>query len=158
MWPGSALNNRAAITSATTAGPSPHASVERQFACAMGLMAVPLFLHALFLHPVAFAIVAFFAGALIAPSITAQSVLVSRLAPAKYATEAFTWSSTFIVSGIGTGVAVGGYIVETAGLRAAFASGGVIMAAMALLMIFAFPTQAEASEPRMNADRALNDD
>jgi len=128
------------------------APVERQFACAMGLMAVPLFLHALFLQPAAFAIVAFFAGALIAPSITAQSVLVSRLAPAKYATEAFTWSSTFIVSGIGAGVAVGGHMVETAGLRAAFASGGAIMAAMALLMIFASPMGAKALEPQMNAD------
>ena len=124
----------------------------------MGIMAIPLLLHALVSDTVAFAVVAFFAGASIAPSIASQSVLVSRLAPAHYATEAFTWSSTFIVSGIGTGVAVGGHIVETAGLRAAFASGGVIMAAMALLMIFAFPTQAEASEPRMNADRALNDD
>ncbi|HUP28910.1 MAG TPA: MFS transporter [Usitatibacter sp.] len=118
------------------------ASVERQFTTAMGLMALPLFLHALWLEPVVFGIVAFFAGALIAPSITAQSVLVSRLAPARYATEAFTWSSTFIVSGIGAGVALGGHLVETAGLRAAFATGGFIMAAMSLLMLAAFPTPA----------------
>lgn len=118
------------------------APVERQFAAAMGLMAVPLFLHALWLEPLVFGVVAFFAGALIAPSITAQSVLVSRLAPALYATEAFTWSSTFIVSGIGAGVAVGGHLVETAGLRTAFATGGFIMAAMALLMLFAFPSPA----------------
>jgi MFS family permease len=117
------------------------APVERQLACTMGLMAVPLFLHALLLQPLAFAIVAFFAGALIAPSITAQSVLVSRFAPAKYATEAFTWSSTFIVSGIGAGVAVGGHLVETVGLRAAFATGGTIMVAVALLMLLAFPAR-----------------
>ena len=49
--------------------------------------------------PVLFAIVAFFAGTLIAPSIASQSVLVSRLAPSHYATEAFTWSTTFIVAG-----------------------------------------------------------
>ncbi len=43
------------------------APVERQFACALGLMVLPLFLHAI-VGPVAlFAIVAFFAGALIAP-------------------------------------------------------------------------------------------
>jgi MFS family permease len=116
--------------------------VERQFAVAMGLMAIPLFAHALWLQPWVFAGVAFFAGALIAPSITAQSVLVSRLAPARYATEAFTWSSTFIVSGIGMGVAVGGWMVETSGLRSAFAAGGVIMTAMALLMLLAFPAPA----------------
>ncbi len=118
------------------------APVERQFTVAMALMAIPLFLHALWLQPMVFGVVAFFAGALIAPSITAQAVLVSRLAPARYATEAFTWSSTFIVSGIGAGVAVGGHLVETTGLRTAFASGGFIMAAMALLILVAFPSPA----------------
>ena len=118
------------------------APVERQFTVAMALMAIPLFLHALWLQPMVFGVVAFFAGALIAPSITAQAVLVSRLAPARYATEAFTWSSTFIVSGIGAGVAVGGHLVETTGLRTAFASGGFIMAAMALLILGAFPSSA----------------
>jgi MFS family permease len=108
-------------------------TVERQFACAMALMAVPLALHAMVLQPVVvFAVVAFFAGALIAPSITAQSVLVSRFAPARYATEAFTWSTTFIVSGIGAGMAVGGAMVESVGLRPTFALGAAIMTAMAL--------------------------
>lgn len=118
--------------------------VERQFAAAMALMAIPLFLHAAWLQPAIFAVVAFFAGALIAPSITAQSVLVSRLAPPKYATEAFTWSSTFIVSGIGSGMALGGALVEHAGIRVAFATGGCIMVAMALLIYVALPTAAPA--------------
>src|SRR5258706_104095 len=74
-----------------------------------------------------------FAGALIAPSIAAQNVLVSRLAPARYATEAFTWSSTFIVSGLGAGMALGGMLVENAGLRANFATGAGVVGAMALL-------------------------
>jgi MFS family permease len=108
-------------------------TVERQFACAMALMAVPLAMHAVILQPVVvFAVVAFFAGALIAPTITAQSVLVSRFAPARYATEAFTWSTTFIVAGIGAGMAVGGAMVESVGLRPTFATGAAIMAAMAL--------------------------
>lgn len=121
------------------------AGVERQFAAAMGLMAVPLFLHALVLQPIAFGVVAFLAGALIAPAITAQSVLVSRFAPAKYATEAFTWSSTFIVSGIGAGMALGGMVVETAGLRTAFAIGGTIVASMALLVLMALPAPLAAA-------------
>ena len=110
------------------------ASIERQYAAVMGLMALPLLLHALVMQPVAFGFVAFLAGALIAPSITAQSVLVSRLAPPKYATEAFTWSSTFIVSGLGAGMALGGFLVEHSGLRTAFATGAAVMAAMALLV------------------------
>ncbi|HEX4333925.1 MAG TPA: MFS transporter [Usitatibacter sp.] len=106
--------------------------VERQFAWAMGLMALPLLLHAA-LTPVAlFAVVAFLAGALIAPSIAAQSVLVSRLAPPRYATEAFTWSSTCIISGLGVGMALGGWLVETSGIRSVFITAAALAAAMAL--------------------------
>jgi MFS family permease len=109
------------------------APVERQFACVLGIMAIPVFLHTVVSGTPAFAVVAFLAGALIAPSIAAQSVLISRLAPAQYATEAFTWSSTFIVSGLGAGMALGGFLVETTGLRSAFATGAAIVAAMAMI-------------------------
>jgi MFS family permease len=115
------------------------APVERQFACALGLMVVPLFLHTVAGTTALFAIAAFLAGALIAPSIAAQAVLVSRLAPSHYATEAFTWSTTFIVSGIGAGMALGGFIVEHSGVRTAFAVGGVVVAAMALLALAISP-------------------
>lgn len=111
--------------------------VERQLACTMGLMSLPLFVHALVQTPAVFTVTALVAGGLIAPSIAAQSVLVSRFAPSKYATEAFTWSSTFIVSGIGAGMALGGTMVETVGLRPTFAAGAAIMAAMALLALIA---------------------
>jgi MFS family permease len=121
--------------------------VERQFAAALGLMAVPLVLHAVAPTLFAFACVAFLAGALIAPSIAAQSVLVSRLAPSRYATEAFTWSSTFIVSGIGAGVALGGAIVEHAGAPSAFVAGGVIVGAMALLALAITPQPRAATAP-----------
>lgn len=109
--------------------------VERQYACTLAIMAVPFFLHALLPPPVLFGVVAFLAGAGIAPSIAAQSVLVSRFAPAHYATEAFTWSSTFIVSGIGAGMALGGFMVEHVGLATAFVAGGAIVAAMSLLSL-----------------------
>ena len=121
------------------------APVERQYAAILGLMCVPLFLHAVFQQPVAFGVLAFVAGALIAPSITAQSVLVSRLAPAKYATEAFTWSSTFIVSGLGAGMATGGALVESSGLRAPFALGGIVVAAMSVMILLALPAPAPAA-------------
>ncbi len=123
------------------------APMERQFAAAMGLMALPLFLHALVDSPALFAVVAFLAGALIAPSIASQSVLVSRLAPAKYATEAFTWSSTFIVCGLGAGVALGGMLIELAGVKFAFAFAGAVMLAMALLALL-LPAERRAREAR----------
>jgi predicted MFS family arabinose efflux permease len=108
------------------------APIERQFAATAGLMIVPLLLHYFVDATVAFAMVAFIAGAAIAPSIACQSVLVSRLAPSHYATEAFTWSSTFIVSGLGAGMAVGGWLVETAGAKSPFLAGAAVMLAVSL--------------------------
>jgi MFS family permease len=109
--------------------------VERQFAFVMALMALPVLLHAWVDMPAAFGLVAFLAGALIAPSIACQSVLVSRLAPSHYATEAFTWASTFIVSGLGTGMALGGFLVETTGYRSVFATGAAVVGAVAAIAL-----------------------
>ena len=66
-------------------------------------------------------LLAFACGLLIAPSLTALTLLVTRRAPERYATEAFTWLSTCVVMGIGAGMAVGGQLVEAAGAWAAFA-------------------------------------
>ena len=119
--------------------------IERQLATAMGLMSIPLMLHAIFQQPLVFGVVAFFCGMCIAPSIASQSVLVSRLAPAKYAAEAFTWSSCFIVSGLGAGMALGGLLVETTGLRSAFICGALITSAMSIVALQIMPPRA-ASE------------
>jgi MFS family permease len=115
--------------------------LERQFACALGLMSLPLFAHSLSLQPAIFAATAFVAGMAIAPALTAQTLLVSRIAPAKYATEAFTWSSTFIVSGIGAGMAAGGARIETLPLGQVFAISAGVVLAMSLLAL-ALPVRA----------------
>ena len=127
------------------------APIERQFACALGLMSLPLLLHVFFMEPVAFAITAFLAGGLIAPSIAAQNVLVSRLAPAKYATEAFTWSSCFILMGLGAGMALGGVLVENAGLRLNFASGALVIACMSLVIGFGLGASSARTHPASRA-------
>jgi MFS family permease len=88
-----------------------------------------------------FGVVAFFCGLFIAPSIASQSVLVSRLAPSHYAAEAFTWSSCFIVSGLGAGMAVAGVLVETAGLRSAFIFGALVVSAMSILALQITPAR-----------------
>jgi predicted MFS family arabinose efflux permease len=108
-------------------------------------MALPIFLHAIAPNTVVLGLLAFVAGGLIAPSIASQSVLVSRLAPPHYATEAFTWSSTAILVGLGSGVALGGTLVETVGLRPAFAVGGVVVACMALVALLIPASRAVAS-------------
>ena len=110
-------------------------ALERQLAAALGLMAIPMFLHGVVPSPVPFAIVAFLAGSLIAPAVACQSVLVSRLAPSQYATEAFTWWSTFIVSGLGSGMALGGWLVETHGVRTAFFTGSAILCVVAVVAL-----------------------
>jgi MFS family permease len=130
-----------ALGGAAYGGMKFHMPLERQFALALGLMALPLFAHSLSLQPVVFAVTAFFAGMAIAPTLTAQTLLVSRIAPAKYATEAFTWSSTFIVSGIGAGMAAGGALIESLPLGQVFAIGALVVVAMSALAL-ALPVRA----------------
>ena len=131
-----AINSAGSATGgAIYGGLHPKMSIERQFACTLALMALPLMLHVWVDQIAAFAVVAFLAGMAIAPALTAQTLLVSRLAPAKYATEAFTWSSTFIVSGIGAGMAVGGVLIESVAVKSVFAAGSVVVAAMAALAL-----------------------
>ncbi len=121
-----------AISGTIFGGLALRAPVERQFAIASGLMTLPLLLHAWVEAPVVFAFVAFLAGAAIAPSIACQSVLISRLAPSHYATEAFTWSSTCIMTGVGAGMALGGWLIETQGTKLPFVAGAVAMLAVSL--------------------------
>lgn len=87
----------------------------------MAAMAVPIALHLPVTSPWVLAPAAFAAGALIAPAMTSVALLVSQIAPARYATEAFTWSSTAIVTGVGAGMAAGGALVERHGPNGAFA-------------------------------------
>lgn len=76
---------------------------------------------------------AFVAGLLIAPALTVVMLLVSTNAPARYATEAFTWSATAIVSGISIGAAVGGQLVQHYGAAAAFTLAAASIGAAALV-------------------------
>lgn len=118
-------------------------SLERQFTIALAIMALPLFLHGVIDQHFLFAVVAFLAGVCIAPALTAQTLLVSRIAPAKYATEAFTWSSTFIVTGLGIGMAAGGAIAESYHIKAPFVLAGVIIALMSVLSLMMKPPRAQ---------------
>ena len=115
--------------------------LERQFALAIGLMALPFLLHWWVDQLLIFSVIAFFAGAFIAPARTAQTLLISRIAPHKYATEAFTWSSTFVISGIGVGMAAGGAAAETIDVKAPFLLGGVVLLTMSAAALFLRPQQ-----------------
>jgi MFS family permease len=103
---------------------------ERQLRRMLALLALPLALSAIVTSGAVLALVGFVAGLCIAPAFTIATLLISSYAPTRYATEAFTWSATCIVSGIGVGNAVGGAMLERFEPAAVFmASSGTILVA-----------------------------
>ncbi|HEY7945650.1 MAG TPA: MFS transporter [Casimicrobiaceae bacterium] len=113
-------------------GLQPATPIERQLPWLLLLLAVPLVGHALTTSPWLLATLALVAGIGIAPSLTVVMLLVSANAPSRYATEAFTWSTTFLVGGLGAGNAVGGRIVEIHGARTVFAVAAGVAAVAAI--------------------------
>jgi len=114
--------------------------VERQLPRFLALMAVPLATQVVTTSPWLLAALALLAGLLIAPALTVVMLLVSAYAPARYAAEAFTWSATFIVGGVGAGMAIGGQLVEDHGAVAAFALAAVsILVAASCSLAFKSP-------------------
>ena len=111
------------------------APLARQLPVAMAVMAVPFVAHLPVSSPWGLAPVAFLAGAMIAPAMTIVSLLVAEIAPPQYATEAFTWSATAIVTGLGAGMAVSGALVEWHGPNAAFAFAAASAATAACLAL-----------------------
>jgi hypothetical protein len=106
-----------------------HLPLARQFALMLALMAAGLAVLALPWAPLPFAMWALFAGVVIAPALIIQSMLVAKTAKPEQMTEAFTWSASALLSGVGAGVAIGGAMLERLASPAALASG----AAAALL-------------------------
>jgi MFS family permease len=122
--------------------------LEQQFTLALGIMSIPLFLHWPFDAHIVFGVLAFFSGLMIAPALTAQTLLVTQIAPPKYATEAFTWSSTFIVSGLGLGMALGGALTEQLHPKAPFVAAGALVGAMSLLSLLLPRTHPAGAAPQ----------
>jgi MFS family permease len=110
---------------------------ERQLRGMLALLALPLALSAIVTSAVLLAFVGFVAGLCIAPAFTIATLLISSYAPARYATEAFTWSATCIVSGIGVGNAIGGAMLERLEPAAVFfaSSGTIAVAALVAALL-----------------------
>jgi predicted MFS family arabinose efflux permease len=68
-----------------------------------------------------------------APALIIQSMLVAKTAPAQYATEAFTWSTSCLLTGVGLGLAAGGLLLERANSSAVFATAGAVSLGAAVL-------------------------
>jgi len=114
--------------------------VEQQLRRLLVLLAIALALQVWVSSAWLLAAFAFAAGLFIAPSLTAVTLLVSSNAPPRYATEAFTWSATCIVAGVGAGMALGGELVERYDAHAVFALSAVAALVAALVALALRPT------------------
>jgi MFS family permease len=98
------------------------APLTRQFALTLGIMAFGLASLALPWNPWPFGALSILAGVVMAPALTIQSMLVAKTAPPEQATEAFTWSASALLSGVGIGFALGGALLETGSSSSVFAA------------------------------------
>lgn len=110
-----------------------HAPLRRQFATMLFLMGAGIAILAATREAWVFALLSVFAGIVMAPALIIQSMLVAQIASSRHSTEAFTWSSTGLLAGVSSGIAIGGLILETSPSPAVFAaSGAAAMTAAAI--------------------------
>ena len=89
-----------------------HYPLARQFAVMLGFMGAGLSVLVLPWQPWPFALWSLFAGVVMAPALIIQSMLVAKTARPDNITEAFTWSASALLAGVGIGVAGGGALLE----------------------------------------------
>ncbi|HWA37333.1 MAG TPA: MFS transporter [Burkholderiales bacterium] len=104
----------------------------RQFAGALGLMGLGLAVLTLGWNPWAFSFWCAIAGIIMAPALIMQAMLVAKTARPEHSTEAFTWSTSALLSGVGAGLAAGGALLEISHARAALAAASVMAIGAAL--------------------------
>ena len=99
-----------------------HAPLLRQFSATLAIMGAGLLLLAAPWTKLVFGVLSIFAGVVMAPALIIQSMLVAKTAKPEHTTEAFTWSSSALLVGVGLGMALGGVLVETWRSPASFAA------------------------------------
>ena len=108
-------------------------SLAPQFSLLLALMGAGLGLLSLPSHPVAFGVLGFLAGVVMAPVLIVQSMLVAKSVRAEHTAEAFTWSASALLAGVGLGLATGGMLLEVYRSHAALAAGAASALLAALL-------------------------
>ncbi|MGH8705375.1 MAG: MFS transporter [Burkholderiales bacterium] len=88
------------------------AALVRQFAAVLVVMGAGIAPLALVRNECLFALLGTIAGIVMAPALIIQALLVAKTASPGHLTEAFTWSTTALLAGIGVGLAAGGWLVE----------------------------------------------
>jgi predicted MFS family arabinose efflux permease len=96
------------------------APLARQFAAVLAVMGAGIAPLALARSEWLFAPLSLLAGIVMAPALIIQAMLVAKTAAPGHSTEAFTWSTTALLAGVGIGTAAGGWLVERWGSPATF--------------------------------------
>jgi MFS family permease len=112
-----------------------HAPLRRQFAAMLFLMGAGIAILAGVRDAWLFALLSVFAGIVMAPALIIQSMLVAKIASPQHSTEAFTWSSTGLLAGVSSGIALGGLMLETAPAATVFGASGAAAMTAAVLAI-----------------------
>jgi MFS family permease len=107
----------------------------RQFPLTLGLMGMGIAPLALLNPAWAFGVWCIVAGIVMAPALIMQAMLVAKIAHAEHSTEAFTWSSTGLLAGVGFGLTGGGALLEYGRSPTVFAAAAALSIAAGLLAI-----------------------
>jgi MFS family permease len=107
----------------------------RQFPIMLGLMGLGVVPLALLSAPWAFSVGCVAAGVAMAPALIMQAMLVAKNSRPEHSTEAFTWSSTGLLAGVGLGLMLGGALLEVAKSPAVFAAAAALSVAAGLLAL-----------------------
>jgi MFS family permease len=110
-----------------------HLPLVPQFSILLALMGAGLTLLSVSTPLAVFAFVGFGAGVVMAPVLIVQSMLVAKSVHAEHTAEAFTWSASALLAGVGLGLAAGGMLLEVYRSNAALAAGAASALLAALL-------------------------
>jgi MFS family permease len=109
--------------------------IARQFPLMLSIMGLGIAPLALLPSSWAFALWCLIAGIAMAPALIMQSMLVAMNSRPEHSTEAFTWSSTALLAGVGVGLTIGGALLEHAASPAVFAAAAALSIAAGLLAL-----------------------
>jgi predicted MFS family arabinose efflux permease len=103
-----------------------HMPLARQFPLMLVLMGLGVAPLAWFATLWAFGPWCLIAGVAMAPALIMQSMLVAKISRPEHSTEAFTWSTTALLAGVGLGLTGGGALLEQWRSPAAFGAAAAL--------------------------------
>jgi MFS family permease len=113
----------------------------RQFPLMLGLMGLGILPLALISRSWPFGLWCLAAGIAMAPALIMQSMLVAGNSRPEHSTEAFTWSTTGLLAGVGAGLTLGGGLLEHARSPVVFAVAAMLSILAGLLALILVKTR-----------------